>query len=112
VSRMRRCSVVNVPHAQRAGIGQFAGHVDPQDPTHAVVAELAAAMGGDPALRLAPQMAHRGRVLTSTNHAVQKFVRFSDQTNSQEALEAMVTSPLKRNRSRALGQFRGTPDMT
>jgi hypothetical protein len=97
---------------KRVGIGQFAGTVDPHDPTKAAVHQTLCSLMGDPGIRLAEGMAARAsRRWTGTALAPQSYVRMAGGTNSSEALGATEHAPPKLNRSRALGQFRGLPAM-
>lgn len=95
------------------GIGQFRGSVDPQDPTGGVGCELLRSMAGDPGVRLAPAMASRHRrYYGGGSLEPQRFVKPPGGSNTPEALDVNATAPLKRNRSRALGQSRGLPWMS
>jgi hypothetical protein len=97
----------------RPGIGQFAGNPpDPSDPTQAISRQLRDSLGGDPGLRLAGQMARRGRTYHGTGLTIQAFIPTMGGSNSPEALDVNAVEPIKRNRSRALGQFRGLPEMS
>jgi hypothetical protein len=96
--------------APRRPVGQFAGNPpDPTNPTAAIVRDLQDALTGDPGLRLASS---RGkRVFRAGGLVVQAFPHANGGVASEAALEAL---PLKAagSRSRALGQFRGTPAMS
>jgi hypothetical protein len=95
------------------GIGQFRGQVDPQDPTGAVGAEVLRSMAGDPGLRLAGAMGTRHRRYYGGGGVEpQHFVKPPGGTNTAEALDVHANAPIKRNRSRALGQSRGLPWMS
>jgi hypothetical protein len=84
-----------------AGVGQFAGNYDPQNPTGAVVTDLVDGLSGDPGLRLAHSRGKRtfrggGLALQVFDGAAQGSV------NSPESLENL---PIKgSSRLRALGQ--------
>lgn len=92
----------------RAGIGQFAGNRDPQDPTARITGGYLAGLIADPGIRLAGSRRPYGnRTMTGTGLTVQAFVRQQGGSNSAEALDVSANAPLKRNRSRALGQHRG-----
>lgn len=96
----------------RRGIGQFAGAIDPNDPTGAIVGQLRGSLTGDPGIRLAKASARGSRVYSGTSFSTQQFIKQAGGTNSAEALDVHANAPLKRNRSRALGQFRGLPEMS
>jgi hypothetical protein len=95
------------------GIGQFAGQVDPQDPTGGIGTEFLRSMSGDPGVRLAPAMATRHRrYMGGSSIEPQRYVKPPGGTNTPEALDVNATAPIKRNHSRALGQSRGLPWMS
>lgn len=96
----------------RSGTGQFLGNQDPQDLTGAAAGTFLRSMMGDPGLRLAGAMAARGSRYGATAFTPQVFVKPPGGTNTEEALDVVHAMPLKRNRSRSLGQHRGMPWMT
>lgn len=93
----------------RRPIGQFAGNApDPNDPTAAIVRELGDSLTGDPGLRLASS---RGkRQFRGGGPSPQTFPIGVTAPASDEQMAAAVIKG--GTRSRALGQFRGTPDMS
>ena len=95
------------------GHGQFAGSLHPQDLGLATRRGMfTPTLSGEPGLRVARSRAAWASILwTGTNLAMQEFVRQQAGPNSVEALSAMTNAPLKRNRSRSLGQMRGFPYM-
>jgi hypothetical protein len=102
---MRR-AIGGVP---RRPIGQFAGNApDPTDPTGAIVRDLQDSMTGDPGIRLASSRGRRA--FRGGGLDLQKFPLGVTSPASDEALSDL---PVKAGtRSRALGQFRGTPAMS
>lgn len=103
---MRARRIGGVP---RGPLGQFRHNPpDPNNPTAAVVEQLQNSLTGDPGIRLASS---RGkRVFRAGGLLVQTFVGGNGGPASDEALAAL---PLKMGtRSRALGQFPGTPSMS
>lgn len=83
-----------------AGIGQFTGNLDPQDPTLAANRELLDSMTGDPGVRLAG--GRGGRKFRAGGLTPQRFAEPQGGANSTEAIEAL---PIKAGtRRRALGQ--------
>lgn len=95
--------------APRRPLGQFAGNPeDPNNPTGAAVRLLLDSMTGDPGVRLASS---RGkRTFRAGGLDVQRFPLFNGGPASDEALSTLpITAG---TRSRALGQFRGTAQMS
>jgi hypothetical protein len=95
--------------APRRPVGQFAGNPpDPSNPTGAVVRELLDGMSGDPGIRLASSRGKRTFRAGGLN-----LQTFPIGVTSPASDEALATLPITAGtRSRALGQFRGTPDMS
>lgn len=89
-------------------IGQFAGNPAlPQGLSEVVHADQLDAMTGDPGLRLA--RGRGGRKFRGGGLTLQRFAGGQGGPATQEVLDAL---PVTSNRRRALGQFRGTPNLT
>lgn len=96
------------------GLGQYAGNPDPPQQLGAGVRAglFMPTLTGGPGLRVARSRAAYGsKTWTGTGLTLQGFVRQAAGVNSPEALDVSVAAPLKRNRSRSLGQMRGFPYM-
>jgi hypothetical protein len=108
-----RSRITNSVLGRGRGIGQFAGNADPQAPGDVLSDQLHSSMSGDPGLRLAKQMAARGSRFGAGGLVPQRYIRLLGGSNDASSLEVLQGAvPIKHNRSRALGQFRGTPTMS
>lgn len=97
--------------ALRRGIGRFRDSVTPQELSAPITRGFLFGLI-QPGVRVAGSVAGQSTTYTGTAFdGGQGFVRTMGGTNSPEALDVHANAPLKRNRSRALGQHRGQPYM-